>query len=277
MNGHKVLYLLSFFIFVSSADALNTNISFQPDVSETNNVSLNDIHIRFNISDTDIIDQIPDQVVVFVQVCYKFSTLYCYDVETYPAYWENFGTWQQTFLNPFNMSVNLNVFTINTSKDIIYLYGKIVSGYSYDPVIHEVSGKVIAQDIIILNFSNTTQPLPTLTPTAPTSDVYKLYNYTNNYTGGVNTTGWGSYSYNVVSSFNATVSNIFNIIDYPFSGLRSGIQSVNSSLNNSTYNLSMSFLVVVVPPIISAIPNKIKALITLYLVFLIILIILGKT
>lgn len=272
---------------VIPVSALNTNISFYPDVSETNSsVSLNDIYIRFNISYFDIANQIPDQVVVLVQVCFKFRTLYCYDPTTYPGYLEYFGTWQQTFLNPFNESVSLNVFDINTSKDIIYLYGKIISGYTYDASIKQIGGQTIAQDLLILNFSNTSQPLPTLTPTptpAPTTVPVALPTQTSNpnisgttdeysTTVGDNYTTWAN---GVVSSYNSSISSIFSIIDYPFAGMRTGIQSINSSLNNSTYNLSMSFLVVVVPPVINAIPTKIKALISLYLIFLVILIILG--
>lgn len=136
--------------------------------------------------------------------------------------------------------------------------------YAYNDISYSIYGNAYTLTItpipVIINNSNGTI----------------VSNYSNNYTGGVNTTGWGNYSSQVIGSMNSTIYSIFQIVDYPFLGLRSGIQSINSSLNNSTYNLSMSFLVVVVPPIINAIPNKIKTIITLYLIFLVILIILGR-
>lgn len=171
--------------------------------------------------------------------------------------------------NPYISGNNSIIFpTRNLNYNTCYGYTKTLSQnctieVEFWAYIDDENGSLIGNTTFNFSYSDNPNPISTSF----------INNTTWNYT---DTSNFSNYSASVVASFNSSIFYIFDVIDYPISGMGLGIQSINSSLNNTTYNLSMSFLVVTVPPIINAIPTKIKALITLYLILLIILIVVGR-
>lgn len=118
-------------------------------------------------------------------------------------------------------------------------------------------------------------PSPSPSPTAPPS-------YNNTDTNGsfiIDESGsidFVSYSDGIVSSISDSTQLMFSMVSYPISVLNSSIYLINSSLNHSSYTVSMSFLMEIIPAFDQALPNKFKAVITFGLVLMAILIILGR-
>jgi hypothetical protein len=137
------------------------------------------------------------------------------------------------------------------------------------------------EGFIVSTPTPTPTPTPTSTPTptpTPQPNVTSPSNYTTymyNQTG--NQEAWTDYSNNTVSGWNNSIDTVFSTIDSPIKSMRTGIQSLNTSLSEVNSSLHMNLLVMFVPTIIGAIPAKLQAIFTFYLVCVIILIVLGRS
>lgn len=121
-------------------------------------------------------------------------------------------------------------------------------------------------------------PTPTTPTPTPQPNVTSPSNYTNyTYNQTANQEAWTAYSNNTVSGWNNSIDMVFSTIDSPIKSMRTGIQSLNTSLSEVNSSLHMNLLVMFVPTIIGAIPAKLQAVFTFYLVCVVILIVLGRS
>jgi len=173
-----------------------------------------------------------------------------------------------------NINVTPYILTYNFSR--VKLRGMLV-----DDVVWGAYGTFISSAIIIYNGTGTpepgptpTPPFPTPTPTPNTTGIPSEYS---DYTYEYDDQGeWDSYGEGVVSGWGTTISNISGISGAPLQELKTGVQSLNSSLSTYSYASSMPFLLIIVPAVIGAFPPEFKALITLSLIFMVILTVMRR-
>src|SRR4030065_1212889 len=119
-------------------------------------------------------------------------------------------------------------------------------------------------------------PSPTPSPSPTTPPAFNDTNGTGFTPDSSGSESFASYADGIITNISDGTQLMFSLISYPISVLNYSISSINSSLNHSSYAVSMSFLLEVIPAFDNALPNKFKAVITYGLVLMAILINLGR-
>lgn len=179
--------------------------------------------------------------------------------------------------------INRNNFSGKSVRIDAYLYGNWDSFYnpfdllSNDSVIFDQNSNYTVPVVP----SPTPIPTPTYTP-FPTPSPITLPNYTpppiseNNTINNSWSSGYFSYVDGQMSNWNYTISNISAFGTFPITTFRGYVDDVNTSLNSVNYSKSVFVLGLIVPVMVDSLHWKVKALVTFYLVCVLILIVLGR-
>ena len=175
--------------------------------------------------------------------------------------WTNIVVYEDNSCPTFDMGIDFFVVDPLSEWSQMVLWHLYVNHYKYEMV-----------------YVPTPTPSPTPSPTpTPQPNITYAPTYTNySYDTETQQESWTEYSNETVGNWTTSIDSVFNAIDAPIVGMRTHIQSVNTSLSQFNSTIHMNLLVMFVPTIIDAIPEKLQALVTLFFIFLIILIILGR-